>query len=50
MCSTGQSGLCCGEDRGAADGERATSQRRRPGGHRARSGTCQNSLQGEVRH
>lgn len=36
--SAGKSGVCCGEDRGAADGERAAPQRRRPCGHRTGGG------------
>lgn len=48
--STGQPGVCCGKDWRSADGERAAPQRRRLGGYRARSGACQNCLQGEVRH
>lgn len=47
--STGQPGVCCGEDRRLADGERTAPQCRWPSSYRARSGACQNSLQGEVR-
>lgn len=45
----GQPDLCGGEDRGSADGERAETQRRRPGGHRSRRGASQDCVPREVR-
>lgn len=47
-CSTGQSGVRCGEDRGAVDGQRPAAQRWWSGGHCTGGGAGQNSLQGEV--
>lgn len=45
----GQPDLCGGEDRGAADGEWAETQRRRPGGHRPGCGAGQDCVQRAVR-
>lgn len=48
LASSGKSGVCGGEDRGAADGERPTAQCRRPCGHRVGRGARQDCLPWEV--
>lgn len=47
--SAGQSDLRGGEDRGSADGERAETQRGRPGGHRSGRGASEDCVPWEVR-
>lgn len=49
LAASGKSGVCGGEDRGAADGERPAAQCRRPRGHRVGRGARQDRLPWEVR-